>query len=330
MLLGDNGEIKAGMGGKFNGQKLSEARKGFTGPRITETQRKEKWPQAPSVDMEALKKKVWEKNFLKSQAELGAFNGSDGLIKAQKSIELMRKGAESFRKGNNPKKEEIAAEKELTAQWLEEWMAKKPEREAAEKAKKAAERKQKNAERKKIKESIEREKNRDTWSQIPDDMVRLKEPQLIKKQTEKAIQYKNSEGEKVWIPKSVAKLNEEGVLIGLRDWFATKNYRTLEKDVYPLTWSQREHMDQRSAEKLQAYIEKENEYLKQNGLVKRKFSRKDYDSDYVTLGNQRYKIVEQKARSTITKKDIEMWPYLAGELDRSARWYYLKPVKNEE
>lgn len=36
----DTGEIKAGMGGKFNGQKLSEARKDFTGPRVTGEQRK--------------------------------------------------------------------------------------------------------------------------------------------------------------------------------------------------------------------------------------------------------------------------------------------------
>ena len=42
VLLGDKGEIKAGMGGKFNGQKLSDARKGFTGPRITQKQRTSK------------------------------------------------------------------------------------------------------------------------------------------------------------------------------------------------------------------------------------------------------------------------------------------------
>lgn len=46
VLLGDNGEIKGGMGGKFNGEKLSEARKSFTGPRITETQRKEREKQS--------------------------------------------------------------------------------------------------------------------------------------------------------------------------------------------------------------------------------------------------------------------------------------------
>ena len=31
---GESGEIKAGMGGKFNGQKISEARSSFTGPRV--------------------------------------------------------------------------------------------------------------------------------------------------------------------------------------------------------------------------------------------------------------------------------------------------------
>ena len=45
VLLGDNGEIKGGMGGKFNGQKLSEARKSFIGPRITQKQRNQLRPK---------------------------------------------------------------------------------------------------------------------------------------------------------------------------------------------------------------------------------------------------------------------------------------------
>ena len=36
---GETGEIKAGMGGRFNGQKISEARKSFVGARITSQQR---------------------------------------------------------------------------------------------------------------------------------------------------------------------------------------------------------------------------------------------------------------------------------------------------
>lgn len=39
---GETGVIKAGMGGKFNGQKISEARSSFTGPRITSNLRKSK------------------------------------------------------------------------------------------------------------------------------------------------------------------------------------------------------------------------------------------------------------------------------------------------
>lgn len=38
----ETGEIKAGMGGKFTGQKISEARSSFTGPRITSNLRKSK------------------------------------------------------------------------------------------------------------------------------------------------------------------------------------------------------------------------------------------------------------------------------------------------
>lgn len=36
ILLGEGGEIKAGMGGKFNGQKIGEVRKNFTGPKSHE------------------------------------------------------------------------------------------------------------------------------------------------------------------------------------------------------------------------------------------------------------------------------------------------------
>lgn len=42
LIDGETGEIKAGMGGKFNGQKISEARKSFSGPRITQKQRTSK------------------------------------------------------------------------------------------------------------------------------------------------------------------------------------------------------------------------------------------------------------------------------------------------
>lgn len=41
------GEVKAGMGGKFNGQRISEARKSFSGPRITQTQRNERKAEIP-------------------------------------------------------------------------------------------------------------------------------------------------------------------------------------------------------------------------------------------------------------------------------------------
>lgn len=43
---GETGVIKAGMGGKFNGQKISEARKGFTGPRADRSKLAERSKQA--------------------------------------------------------------------------------------------------------------------------------------------------------------------------------------------------------------------------------------------------------------------------------------------
>lgn len=42
VLIDDRtGEIKGGMGGKFNGERISEARESFTGPRITQKQREQ-------------------------------------------------------------------------------------------------------------------------------------------------------------------------------------------------------------------------------------------------------------------------------------------------
>ena len=46
---GETGVIKAGMGGKFNGQKISEARKSFTGPRADRSKLAERSKQAAST-----------------------------------------------------------------------------------------------------------------------------------------------------------------------------------------------------------------------------------------------------------------------------------------
>lgn len=72
----DTGEIKAGMGGKFNGQKLSEARKDFTGPRVTGEQRK---TAKSNSDAEA--KKAAE---AKKKAEAEAKKASEGSVKVAK------------------------------------------------------------------------------------------------------------------------------------------------------------------------------------------------------------------------------------------------------
>lgn len=54
---GETGEIKAGMGGRFNGQKISEASKSFIGARITSQQR------------EIANKKAKERELARSQTE---------------------------------------------------------------------------------------------------------------------------------------------------------------------------------------------------------------------------------------------------------------------
>ena len=129
VLLGDNGEIKGGMGGKFNGQKISEARKGFTGPRITQKQRSEK-------------------------------------ASASKS----------------PKKTYTQAE------------------------------------------AKDREKNKKTWSEIPSDQLRFKEPRIPRKETEKAVLIESfQKNREVWLPRSLCTITPEGVVIGVKDWWAEKN-----------------------------------------------------------------------------------------------------------
>ena len=72
----DTGEIKAGMGGKFNGQKISEARKSFTGPRVTGEQRK----AAESKALEEQKKA----EEAKKKAEAEAKKASAGSTKVNK------------------------------------------------------------------------------------------------------------------------------------------------------------------------------------------------------------------------------------------------------
>ena len=57
LIDGETGEVKAGMGGKFNGQKISEARKDFSGPRITQKQRASKKTEATKTARRALEKR---------------------------------------------------------------------------------------------------------------------------------------------------------------------------------------------------------------------------------------------------------------------------------
>lgn len=94
VLLGENGEIKAGMGGKFNGQKLSEARKSFSGPRITQAQRNQK-----QNDAEHSRNEKHIAKLLKERADRieRAPTPRDKLKAAQYEIEQLDKAAERFK-----------------------------------------------------------------------------------------------------------------------------------------------------------------------------------------------------------------------------------------
>ena len=54
---GETGEIKAGMGGRYNGQKISEASKSFIGARITSQQREVANKKAKERELASKKRK---------------------------------------------------------------------------------------------------------------------------------------------------------------------------------------------------------------------------------------------------------------------------------
>lgn len=105
----ETGEIKAGMGGKFNGQKISEARSSFSGPRITQEQRNQKRNEQhisrllkertdridrATTPKDKLKAAQHEIEQLDKTAELFKQNawryGTDGIAKAQQRIQSLK------------------------------------------------------------------------------------------------------------------------------------------------------------------------------------------------------------------------------------------------
>lgn len=236
------GEVKAGMGGKFNGQKISEARKNFTGPRITQSQRK---------------------------------------------VAQQRQNREN-------KPTEVGKKKSTQE------------------------------------EALERESNENTWTQIPPEARRLKKPFPISKETEKAYQVETGAG-KIWIPKSVSHATQEGLVIGLEDWWARKN--GLSNILRDMTRSQFEAIEKQKEEKVKRFDALEKEYLKQNGLAKVKvpFGGEGDSLNYVQIGNQRFEVVERKGWTKVNEGDADKYgQHLKGRERSDAYWAYVKPVKNDE
>lgn len=236
------GEVKAGMGGKFNGQKISEARKNFIGPRITQSQRK---------------------------------------------IAQQRQNREN-------KPTEVGKKKSTQE------------------------------------EALERESNENTWTQIPPEARRLKKPFPISKETEKAYQVETGAGKK-WIPKSVSHATQEGLVIGLEDWWARKN--GLSNILRDMTRSQFEAIEKQKEAKVKRFDALEKEYLKQNGLAKVKvpFDGEGDSLNYVQIGNQRFEVVERKGWTKVNEGDADKYgQHLKGRERSDAYWAYVKPVKNDE
>lgn len=328
VLLGDNGEIKGGMGGKFNGQKLSEARKGFTGPRITNTQREEAKQKSdqPPFDRESYRKQMYAghmDNVVKRRAESGEYDGPKGIESAKAQIETLKQEAEYFKNSDHPKKDLIVAQKEIQVEWLNDWLDKQKQ---AKKAKAAEARKRKNAQ----KEAQKRESDASTWTALPPEVRRLKTPIAVKKETEKAYQVETESGRQ-WIPKSVCHVTPDGIVIGLEDWWAKRS--GWGDRLREMTRSQYEAIQQKEQKKLQDYETREQQYLQQNGLKKVKvpFGGKNDSLNYVTIGNQRYKVVERKGWSQVQEGDEDKFgPHLKGHERSQAYWAYVKPVNGDE
>ena len=106
---GETGEIKAGMGGRFNGQKISEARKSFVGARIdsysklAERNKKAKERElASQAEKEATKKDALKKEISAEEKEQIKIDGirAASVLKDKKAVSTMPKERFDYLRGN--------------------------------------------------------------------------------------------------------------------------------------------------------------------------------------------------------------------------------------
>lgn len=180
------------------------------------------------------------------------------------------------------------------------------------------------------KEAVNRESDAKTWTALPPESRRLKTPIAVKKETEKAYQVETESG-KQWIPKSVCHVTPDGMVVGLENWWANRN--GFGNRLREMTRSQYEAIQQKEQKKLQEYEAQEHQYLQQKGLKKVKvpFDDKNDSLNYVTIGNQRYQVVERKGWTRVQEGDEEKFgPHLKGRERSNAYWAYIRPVKFDE
>lgn len=106
---GETGVIKAGMGGKFNGQKISEARKSFTGPRVDRSKLAERNKEAKERELAsqaekeaATKKDAPKKEISAEEAEQIKIDGirAASVLKDKKAVSTMPKERFDYLRGN--------------------------------------------------------------------------------------------------------------------------------------------------------------------------------------------------------------------------------------
>lgn len=348
----DTGEIKAGMGGKFNGQKISEARKSFSGPRITQTQRQQRKTQSEkeknNSTVNRLKTllnngRVWEKG-AHSRTYLNADDFANALGLTFKKDEknridsvdgedlgrdFTRTAAHELYQAmgdtyyDNNKQEFVLPM--IFRKWQTEFL-KERIRKYLKSDKSAESQKADNG----LNPPSNQKPDESIRTDMPPEMRQLKVPLSIKKETEKAFQI-SLEGVKGWVPKSVCFVNSDGLVVGLKDWWAERNgWGHLLQD---MTRKQSEAIEEERRKAIQDFEAKEKEYLQKNGLKKVKVPFEgDGDSlERVTIGGKHYKVIERKGWTRVKDGDADKYgEHLNWRNNSTAYWAYVKQMDDKE
>lgn len=229
-LIGENGEVKAGMGGKFNGQKIAEVRRNFVGPktptaeqRAAHTQKNMEHPAVTAArqNVERAKRVVEarKKDFEKAQQRLDAHIAQHG-----ENQKLMGQQGELRGKRNVAQQELEAAEMRLRVReralekeqgTTQEQRGKKEQ--TRQKAQETRQRNKTAAREERQRQSSEKRTQLNQQTPIPDTQNHT-EPMTVKRETEKAIMVDNPKHARAKELNAEAKAGELWAVQKLREY----------------------------------------------------------------------------------------------------------------